>query len=113
MRIAVASNGLNVADNFSTCLNFNFFDTSAYEIVDTRNVPADELTSDERIILLDRLDADALVCGNLRTDTEDELARRQVAVASGFHGSAYDAAETYVNKRAEELLADVPQEDDE
>lgn len=113
MRIAVASNGLNVADNFSTCLNFNFFDTSAYEIVDTRNIPADELTSDERVLLLDHLNADALVCGNVRADTENDLARRSVAVASGFCGSAYEAAESYVNKRAQELLADVPQEDDE
>lgn len=113
MRIAVASNGLDVADNFSTCQNFNFFDTSAYEIVETRNIPADELTCDERVALLDHLDTDALVCGCVRADTKNELSRRSVAVASGFSGPAYTAAESYVNARAEELLADTPQEDDE
>ena len=113
MRIAVASNGLDVANNFSTCQNFNFFDTSAYEIVETRNIPADELTCDERVALLDHLDTDALVCGCVRADTKNELSRRSVAVASGFSGPAYTAAESYVNARAEELLADTPQEDDE
>ena len=40
MRIAVASEGLDVSKHFSSCTNFNFYKVENNELVDSRNLPS-------------------------------------------------------------------------
>ncbi len=54
MRIAVASEGLDVSSHFGCCTNFNFYQVENGELVDSRNLPAKGTFADRKQISCDR-----------------------------------------------------------
>ena len=113
MRIAVASNGLDVAENFPQCLNFNYYTTKSYEIAESQNIPAQGLTGEEYADLMERIAVDTFICHSITPAHKSAFEDRGIEVVSGASGRAMQVAESYVQKKAEELENEEAQEDDE
>lgn len=113
MRIAVASNGLEIAPHFAQCLNFNYYTTRSYEIVDSQNIPAQGSSGEEYARLMDRVGVDTLICDGIDPATQSAFESRSIGVVSGARGNALKAASAYVASRAEAVLSDIDEEDDE
>lgn len=113
MRIAVASNGLEVAECFPQCLNFNYYTTKSYEIAETQNLPAQGITGEEYAELMNRIDVDVFICHALSAAHASEFQKYGIEVVTGASGRAMQAAQDYVDKKAQELENDTLEEDDE
>lgn len=103
MRIAVASDGLDVAQHFSQCLNFNYYTTKSYQIVDSQNLPNQGLSAEETARTMRTIDVDALVCGQIAPASAEAFEQHDIEVMTGASGNALQAAQTYLDKKAEEL----------
>ena len=113
MRIAVASDGLDVAQHFSQCLNFNYYTTQSYQIIDSQNIPAQGLSAEEYAQLMEGIGIDALIGNNISPDAQEAFSLRGIDIVSPASGRAIDAAAAYIDRCADVLVADVPQDDDE
>jgi predicted Fe-Mo cluster-binding NifX family protein len=101
MKIAVASNGLDIALHFSQCLNFNYYTTKSYEIIDSQNIPAQGLSGEEYAQLMDRLGIDVIMCDCIEPATKEAFEEHGIGVVNGAQGNALKAAEAYVESKAE------------
>lgn len=113
MRIAVASNGLDIAPHFAQCLNFNYYTTKSYEIVDSQNIPAQGSSGEEYAQLMDKIGVDTLICDDIGPACRGSFESRGIGVVSGAKGNALKAAQAYVANRAEVVLADAEEDDDD
>ena len=65
MRIAVASEGLDVSKHFSSCTNFNFYKVENNELVDSRNLPSQEHLCGSQANFLRQIEVRVLICGTI------------------------------------------------
>ena len=110
MRIAVASEGLNVAKSFASCPNVNYYTTSSYEIAETQNLPVEGLTLEEHATLMEKIGVDVLLVNNISHAALNALGAKNIRVLQGFTGSAFDAATTYLSEQAATLESEFPEE---
>ena len=110
MRIAVASEGLNVAKSFASYSNVNYFTTSSYEIAETQNLPVEGLTFEEHVSLMEKIGVDVLLVGKISPAALNALSTKNIRVLQGFDGSAFDAATTYLSEQAATLDSEFPEE---
>ncbi|MCH4183904.1 MAG: hypothetical protein LKF61_00255 [Eggerthellaceae bacterium] len=103
MRIAVASEGLDVAPQFAQCANFNYFTTKSFEIVDSQNIPFRSCTIDDCVRLFKTIGTDAIICDSISTVSQRILTDQGFEVVQQAHGNALQAAQRYIDARAREL----------
>lgn len=113
MRIAVASDGLSIAQHFSQCLNFNYYTTCSYQIIESQNIPAQGVTAEEYARLMDHIGVDALIVNHISPTARATFLEHGIEVVESQEGLAIEAAERYIDERAAELVANIPQDDDE
>ena len=113
MRIAVASNGLDIAPHFAQCLNLNYYTTRSYEIAESQNIPAQGCSGDEYAQLMDKIGVDTLICDGIAPDVKSAFEAHGIGVVTQAKGNALKAAEAYAASRAAALLEDKEEEDDE
>jgi len=104
MRIAVASDGLEIAPCFSQCLNFNYYTTKSYEIVESQNIPAQGLSGAEYAKLMDSIGVDTLICGSIPSAAREAFEKHGIGIVAGAQGNALKATEYYVANRAQEVI---------
>lgn len=113
MRIAVASDGLDVAQFFPQCQNFNYYTTKSYEIAESQNLPAQGLTGEEYAKLMDRIDVDVFICHAMSAADMNAFEEHGIEVVIDASGRAMQAAESYVQKKAEELESESLEDEEE
>ncbi len=97
MRIAVASNGLDVAEHFARCANFNYYTTKSCIIVDSQNMPAQGLECAEYAHLMSGIDVDVLVCDRIGPAARKAFEDLDIRVVDGAKGNALEAAQDYLD----------------
>lgn len=65
MRIAVASEGLDVSSHFGCCTNFNFYQVENGELVDSRNLPSQGHLCGSQANFLRQIEVKVLLCGTI------------------------------------------------
>lgn len=96
MRIAVASEGLNVASSFERCASFTCYSTRRGVIVDCQNMPNLGFTPTKLVALLDELQVQTLITGTVEPEIAAVLKHNNIEVITHATGSARDAAEDYL-----------------
>ena len=95
MRIAVASDGLNIADNFMQSKNFNYYTTEGFEVIDSMNIPAEGITCEEYAHLMELVGIDALICNSITPECHDAFEAVGIRVQEGVRGNALKAAQDF------------------
>ena len=113
MRVVVASCGLDIAPSFSQCENFNYYTTKSFEIVASQNLPAQGLSAEEYVRIMENVDVNALICDEISAASKEAFTSHGIDVMDGVKGNAFQAAETYVAHAAELVLNAAEEEDDE
>ncbi len=111
MKIAVASNGLDVAQTFAQCQNFSYYATHSYHISATQNIPAQGSTPEEYAELLGRIGVETLLAGEVTPAATEAFQNAGIQLIAGISGRATDAARAYVAQRAAELDSSEEEED--
>ncbi len=113
MRIVVASDGLDIAPHFSQCLNYNFYTTKSYEIVDSQNIPSQGSSPEECAKLLDKIGVDTLICNGITPTTKSAFEAHGIVVVTQATGNALQAAEAYTASKANQVEEDEDEEEDD
>lgn len=97
MRIAVASEGLDVSKHFSSCTNFNFYKVENNELVDSRNLPSQEHLCGSQANFLRQIEVRVLICGTLSERDIEIMNKAGITVVTGASGRALKAADAYLH----------------
>ena len=103
MRIAVASDGLDVADDFLQSRNFNYYTTQSFELADSKNIPAEGITCEEYASLMEQIGIDALICNGITPACKIAFEDVGITVAEGVRGNALEAAQDFLTDQAKSL----------
>ena len=95
MRIAVASEGLDVSKHFSSCTNFNFYKVENNELVDSRNLPSQEHLCGSQANFLRQIEVRVLICGTISERDIEIMNKAGITVVTGASGRALKAADAY------------------
>lgn len=98
MRIAVASEGLDVAPNFGTCSSFTFYTVDRGIIVECQNMPNPGLPGPQIAPLLLDLDVRVLIVFAIDFDTATAFCDADIEVVAKASGSARAVAEAYLSR---------------
>lgn len=98
MRIAVASNGLDVSQYFERCTNYNYFTITNGELTDYRNLPILCQQSSSAIDILAELEVDILIVGCLTKSNRTKFEECGISVLCGAKGNAKQTIEDYMAK---------------
>lgn len=112
MKIAVASDGLNVAQSFARCQNFNYYTTRSYEIAETQNIPAQGLTPEQYAKFMRTVGVDALIAGSISPNARDAFETQHIQVVQDVQGGAFQAASNFVAECAASLEANAFEDED-
>ncbi len=105
MRIAVASEGLDVSSQFGCCTNFNFYSVENGQLVDSRNLPSQGHLCGSQANFLRQIEVKVLLCGTISPKDAESMRNAGITVVPGASGRAIVAASNYLkNASAEELL---------
>ena len=97
MRIAVASEGLDVSTHFSSCTNFNFYKVENGELVEARNLPSQEHLCGSQANFLRQIEVRVLVCGAISERDIEIMSKAGITVVTGASGNALQAADAYLH----------------
>jgi len=96
MKIAVASEGVNVTEHFGHCVNFNLFEVENNQIVKSESIP----NPGHRPGFLPNFLADqgvtVIISGGMGGGAIDVFKERNVKVIVGASGNARELAEQYL-----------------
>lgn len=98
MRIAVASDGLEVASYFASAVSFMCYTVKRGIITECQNMPNPKLSLDKLVQLFGELGIDVLIVGRIEYDIANRLCRAGVEVVAGAQGNAADVARGYLSK---------------
>ena len=104
MRIAVASEGLDVSSHFGCCTNFNFYQVENGELVDSRNLPSQGHLCGSQANFLRQIEVKVLLCGTI-SEIDAESMKAAGTVVQGAKGRAITAADNYLKQASTEELA--------
>lgn len=96
MRIAVASEGLDVSSHFSCCTNFNYYKIEHGEMVDSRNLPSQGHLCGSQANFLRQIEVKVLICGSISAKDIESMNNAGIEVVSGASGRAIKAADAYL-----------------
>lgn len=96
MRIAVASEGLEVSPYFRHCASFTCYKIERGIIVECQNMPNPHQSVEQLVSMLSELEVHALITGVIECATVDALHAVDIEVAANRSGSAREAAEQYL-----------------
>ena len=111
MRIAVASDGLNVADNFMQSKNFNYYTTTGFEVDDSKNIPIEGINCEEYPSLMALIGIDALICNVITPRYRLAFEDKGITVHDGAQGNALEAARLFVAQQAGILCQSFDEDD--
>lgn len=98
MRIAVASEGLDVAPFFSATKSYMCYTVKRGIITDCQNMPNPKLSLEDLVALFLELGIDVLIVGRIEYAIASRLCRAGVEVVAGANGHAADVARSYLTK---------------
>jgi predicted Fe-Mo cluster-binding NifX family protein len=107
MRIAVASEGLDVSSHFSSCTNFNFYKVENNELVDSRNLPSQEHLCGSQANFLRQIEVRILICGTISQRDIEIMNKAGITVVTGASGNALHAADDYLHQRLANITISV------
>ncbi|MCL2889068.1 MAG: hypothetical protein FWE65_01450 [Eggerthellaceae bacterium] len=96
MKIAVASEGLEVCSYFENCTNYNCFTVENGTITDYRNLPIQSLQDGKAAAVLCELGIDTVIVGCIGENSTAVLAEFGLAVFAGAIGDAKEAVNAYI-----------------
>ena len=102
MRIAVASEGLDVSSHFSCCTNFNYYKVENSTLADSRNLPSQGHLCGSQANFLRQIDVKVLLCGSISERDIESMNAAGITVVPGVSGRAIDAAFAYLEDHAAE-----------
>ncbi len=100
MKIAVASEGLEVSSHFGCCTNFNYYEVEDNRLVDSRNLPSQGHLCGSQANFLRQIGAKVLLCGAISDKDCESMQQAGITVVTGASGKAIAAAEAYLNNLA-------------
>lgn len=103
MRIAVASEGLEVSNHFGCCTNFNYYKVIDNQLVDSRNLPSQGHLCGSQANFLRQIEVCILICGTISQHDIESMNKAGITVVSGAEGNALQAAESYLQGNPENL----------
>ncbi|HIS39679.1 MAG TPA: hypothetical protein IAC12_02385 [Candidatus Aphodovivens avistercoris] len=98
MRIAVASDGLDVASYFGAASSFMCYTVTRGIITECQNLPNPHLAIDGLIKLFHEVGVDILIVGRIEYDVANVLCHGGIEVVAGAQGNAADVARAYLSK---------------
>ena len=96
MKIAVASEGLDVSSYFECCTNYNCFTVENGSIIDCRNLLNPTPQDRPSAAVLSELGIDTVIVGDIDRGSISLFADHNLAVFSGATGSAKEAVSAYI-----------------
>ena len=105
MRIAVASEGLDVSSHFGCCTNFNFYKVENGELVDSRNLPSQGHLCGSQANFLRQIEVKVLLCGTISEKDAESMEAAGITVVPGASGRAIVAASNYLEHASDEELS--------
>lgn len=104
MRIAVASNGLDVCSHFSCCTNFNYYKVEYGQLVDSRNLPSQGHLCGSQANFLRQIGVKVMICANISPKDVASMEEAGITVVRHAGGRAIEAAQVYVEEHQGELV---------
>ena len=98
MRIAVASEGLEVAPRFRQCASYMCYRVERGIIVECQNLPNPGLAAPKLVALLVEMGVDTLIVGAIDYDVANVFCHAGVEVIAGAHGSAREVVQVYITR---------------
>ena len=96
MKIAVASDGLDVSNHFQGCTNFNYYEAKNGSLISSRNIPSQPSSVISKISFLQQIGVTILICGIISTTEATRIQNAGITVVSGASGRAIQAATNYL-----------------
>lgn len=100
MRIAVASQGLDVSPHFGSCTNFNYYKVENNQLVDSRNLPGSGHLCGSQANFLRQIEVKVLLCSAISPHDKEQMERAGITVISGVSGRATEAAMAYLANKS-------------
>ena len=97
MKIAVACQGLTVAQYFVQCTDYMCYSVDRGIITGSRNMQAIDQPMEKLIDLLKSIGIDVLIVGLIEYGMASILCRNGIEVVAGAEGNALDVAKAYVS----------------
>lgn len=98
MRIAVASEGLEVSLYFGSATSFMCYTVQRGIITECQNMPNPKLPFDKLVELFLELGIDVLITGRIEYAIANKLCHSGIEVVAGANGNAADVARGYLSK---------------
>lgn len=105
MRIAVASEGLDVSSYFSCCTNFNYYKIENGEMVDSRNLPSQGHLCGSQANFLRQIDVKILICGSISKKETETMENAGIKVIPGASGRAFQVVADYLKNNPATVAA--------
>ena len=105
MRIAVASEGLDVSSHFSCCNNFNYYKIENGEMVDSRNLPSQGHLCGSQANFLRQIDVKILICGSISKKETETMENAGIKVIPGASGRAFQVVADYLKNNPATVAA--------
>lgn len=96
MRIAVASEGLDVSAYFRHCASFTCYKIECGIIVECQNMPNPHQPAPQLASVLRELDVSVLITGTIERENAEALRAADIEVVANQTGSARAAAEAHL-----------------
>lgn len=101
MRIAVASEGLEVCKHFGCCTNFNYYKVVDNQLIDSRNLPSQGHLCGSQANFLRQIEVRVLLCGTISPHDIESMNKAGITVVSGASGNALNAVQDYLDGQTE------------
>ena len=98
MKIAVASNGLSVSANFSTCSNCNCYTIKDNKIADTQNIPTVPKVRESLPTIMKEFGISVLITGSIPEEIHKNFSEKGIKVVDGQSGHAIGAVQKYITQ---------------
>ena len=103
MRIAVASEGLNVSTHFSACSNFNYYKIEDGLITDSRNLPSAGHLCGSQANFLRQIEVKVLICNRIQNKEIESLNNAGITVVANVSSRAIDCVSDYIFETLEDF----------
>lgn len=97
MKIAVASEGLEVSRHFGRCSNYNCYTVEHGEIVGCQNMDNPAGPCSRVAPLFCELDISVMMAGKISAKAKAEFEQHGIVVVTGIEGNARRAVESYLD----------------
>ena len=98
MRIAVASEGLEVAPRFGQCSSYMCYNVECGVIVDCQNMPNLGMPAQRLAALFDEFGVDVLIVNTIEYDVANVFCHAGIEVIAKAHGTAREVAQAYLTR---------------